>query len=476
VEGNPGSGKTILGMQFLHQGVIQRENGLFISFEEPADEILENTKNFGWNMRDVHIMTVLPNSENGRWYLPSKEDIKRLGDCFLMGNFIGNLRKKVHVLNIQRIVIDSLTALSCQYESVSELRRNILWLLTVLAELNCTTLLINENYTSSSGMEDFIARGIISLEKTDDRNLIEIKKMRGQDFVKGKHYFKIGTTGIRVFPNIELDNRYDILSERIETGVNGIDDMCRGGVVSGDATLLVGSPGTGKTLMGMTFLSHNAGENGKGIYISLKESASELISKKQVMSCSFKSLIARNQIQVMKPDLSSKSIEEHLYEIMFKTRDCDFVVVDSITGYRDYLEDGQYKNFIRKLLSIFKNNSITSFILAGTEEIFDFSKMEITGSLADNVILLRYFEVNSSVRKSINIIKMRACEHDTEVREYSITTNGVQVMTPLDVVRDISFDGPDNGRIQDLADVFGFDAVPTDIELPTSLKGDSNDL
>ena len=276
VEGSPGTGKSILGMQFLHQGVIQREKGIFISFEEPTNEIRENMRCFGWKMQNIHIITVLPNSENGRWYFPNKEDKKHPVECFQMKNFINDLTNKVNALNIKRIVIDSLTALSCQYESQSELRRNVLWLLTVLAKLDCTTLIINESYASSPSMEDFIARGIITLAKQNERNVIEIKKMRGQDFVKGKHYFKIGVTGIRVFPNIELDNKRNVSSLRIETGITGLDDMCKGGVIKGDTTLLIGSPGTGKTLMGLTFISHNVAKSEKGLYISLKENNLEL--------------------------------------------------------------------------------------------------------------------------------------------------------------------------------------------------------
>ncbi len=475
ITGDPGSGKSILGMQFLHQGVIEHEKGLFVSFEESCNEIIENMRCFGWDLRNIHIMTILPNLENGNWYLPAVIRKSAPGQVFIMQTFIEDLKEKIKVFNIKRIVIDSLTALSTQYNSTGELRRNLLWLLSMLADINCTTLLINEEYYNSPSVEDFIARGVISLTRKKEKNLLMIKKMRGQDFVRGEHYFRISTTGIRVYPNIKIINEHSVSTDRIKTGITGLDGMTRGGFLKGDVTLVIGSPGTGKTMMGMRYLIKNVNEMERGLYISLKENSSELGKKTPDMCKPFKTLLDNGAIKVLSPQFDSGSIEEHLYDIQYHFKDYKHVVVDTISSYRDYLPPHEYRDFLKKLISILKNNNITAILLSGTNEIFDFTRIdEVAGFLADNVILLRYFELDSSVRKSINIIKMRGCGHDTEVREYRITNDGIHIMMPIDIVHDMTPDNMEKNKYKALADVFGYEGAVEDIHLPIGEGGDND--
>jgi len=198
VSGTPGSGKTILSMQFLVNGYLQaKEKGFYISLEEDVDR-MENymSKSFGWPIKELR--------KKGKLILVRS-------DVYDFEKFKDLIETTVEKNGIERVVIDPITVLSLFFERPLEIRRSLLELDRMLKKLNCTSLLTCEipegsNAISSFGIEEFTSDGIIVLTyKIGAPRGIVIRKMRLVDHDKEIHPFEIKSgKGIIVYPTEKL--------------------------------------------------------------------------------------------------------------------------------------------------------------------------------------------------------------------------------------------------------------------------------
>lgn len=191
VTGGPGAGKSIFVMQFLMQSVRKGEDALYITLEEPYDEIRENMALFGWDTRPVRILDVSP--ESG-----SKEG----ADMYNLSYLEEELRHELDRRNHKRVGLDSTSTLRMLEESTLGGRRRILSIMKLLTERECTSLIICETTDNSATMESYLARGVIRLYTTttagEKIRAIGIEKMRGTSFDEHIRPFTISDSGITV--------------------------------------------------------------------------------------------------------------------------------------------------------------------------------------------------------------------------------------------------------------------------------------
>ncbi len=206
IAGPPGSGKTILGMHFLLQGIRDGISGLYISLSEPASEIRDNMSAFGWDISKVKILDVSPEGGTGVWVLPSDGLLESVR--FNVANLNSLISTELTVHNIGNIVIDSITALKELCERERDVRVDLLSLMNYLSENRCTSLLISESKGETVEVESFLGRGTIRLQTVflegKRKRSILIEKMRGTGFDEQARPMKITEKGIEVFPSESL--------------------------------------------------------------------------------------------------------------------------------------------------------------------------------------------------------------------------------------------------------------------------------
>ncbi len=206
IGGPPGSGKTILGLHFLLQGIRDGINGLYISLSEPAPEIRDNMGAFGWDISKVRILDVTPEGGTGVWVLPSDGFLESMR--FNIANLNSLISTEITVHRIGNIVIDSITALKELCERERDVRVDLLSLMNYLSENKCTSLLISESKGEIVDVESFLARGTIRLQTVfvegKRKRSIVIEKMRGTGFDEQARPMKITERGIEVFPSESL--------------------------------------------------------------------------------------------------------------------------------------------------------------------------------------------------------------------------------------------------------------------------------
>ncbi len=202
VAGPPGSGKTILGIHFLLQGIRDGINGLYITLSEPASEIKDNMSAFGWNLSKLKMLDATPEGGTGVWVLPSDGLLE--GVRFNVANLNSLISTELAVHNVGNIVIDSITALKELCERERDVRVDLLSLMNYLSENKCTSLLISESKGETVEIESFLARGTVRLQTVflegKRKRSILIEKMRGTGFDEQARPMRITEKGIEVYP------------------------------------------------------------------------------------------------------------------------------------------------------------------------------------------------------------------------------------------------------------------------------------
>jgi KaiC/GvpD/RAD55 family RecA-like ATPase len=206
IAGPPGSGKTILGMHFLLQGIEDGVRGLYISLSEPAAEIKDNMSAFGWDISRIRILDVSPEGGTGVWVLPTDGLLESVR--FNVANLNNLITTELTVHKVGNIVIDSITALKELCERERDIRVDLLSLMNYLSENRCTSLLISESLGDAVEVESFLARGTVRLQTVflngKRKRSILVEKMRGTGFDEEARPMKITRKGIEVYPSESL--------------------------------------------------------------------------------------------------------------------------------------------------------------------------------------------------------------------------------------------------------------------------------
>jgi len=299
-----------------------------------------------------------------------------------------------------------------------------------------TTLLVGE-YTRESITEApifAIADGIIQLDNESRgvqayRNL-EVLKMRGGDYFSGKHPFSITEDGVTVFPRVKMPpipETYPVGERRVSLGVPGLDEMAQGGVLSATSTLVVGSAGTGKTLLGLHFLLNGIRNGEPGLLVTLQETPSMLRVFASRYGWDLEKLEAEGLLHILYSSPVEIGVDEHAYMIhqTLAQSGARRVVIDSLKDIELATPDKvRYKDYIYSLVNDFRRQGISSLLTSEIPEMFGAFTVSRYGIsfVADNVVLLRYVELESRISRAVSILKMRGSNHDKTVREYQISS------------------------------------------------------
>lgn len=443
LKGGPGTGKTTLALHFLDEGTKNYEKCLFINFEESKEELINDAQKFGFEIDKINILDLTP----GGSYLKKEEyDIFNPSEVERVP-LITQIREKIKEIKPDRLVFDGLSNLYFLYESNYKLRKNIISLIQYLVESNITSLFITEK---SSGMDDilqYIASGVISIEFNGYERKLNVVKFRGSDYLKGFHALTIDSNGIRILPNLIYKRKIKNLnSEILSSNIEEIDMLLDSGIEANTNTIILGPTGVGKTTLAISFLRNALKKDKKaGIYL-FEEAEKVLLKRCEGVKMSLEEQIADNKLFIKNVNsLEYSPIEfSNIVREDVEKNELDIVFLDSITGYylsfvNEYYPKTDLLKYLHNLSNYLTSKGLTVFMTNEMENITgDFKSSGLGMSyLADNIIFLRYLEMNGELNKVIGVLKKRLSGFENKIREFKITDQGIIVGKPLDNVKGI---------------------------------------
>lgn len=430
--GPPGAGKTILAQQLAFTvASADRRVIYFTNVSEPHSKLMEHLGNFGFYKPDLL-------GEQVQLYNMTSQ-IRSFSLVDTLDFIVETVRKE----RAQLVVIDSFRGLKHVLTVTPSDRAAIFDMAAKLSLLDCTTVLVGE-YTPEEMQtepEFAIADGIIVLRHDTDgvqeRRSIRVLKLRGSSYLTGEHSFEITSAGLLVYPRQESlplpqQRRRSANNQRLSFGVTGLDEMLDGGVPRTSTTLIVGSAGTGKTLLSLSFLANGAAHGERGLHISFQETPDQLRRHTSHLSID-RDLRRRGKIEILSLSAVELSVDKAMAQIRqtVERHRPQRVVLDSLGALEQALQGtGRFDDLLFALSTYLRAQNITFILSREIASLFSTSLSISNQGLSyfvDNIILLRYVELSGEIRRALATLKLRGSDHDHHLRELIIQNGALRI-------------------------------------------------
>lgn len=439
VEGDPGTGKTTLAMQFIMTGVRAGEKALYITLSEPRSELQSSAESHGWDLDELPIAEFVPAEaslspeEQYTVFHPSEVEL---------ADTVQKLTQLIEKVKPERLVIDSLSELRLLAADSVRYRRQLLALKQFFAGRKATVLLLDDRSGENTDSQlQSIAHGVLRLEKVKrsygvTRRQFEIIKLRGSAFREGFHDYTITQGGMKVYPRLvasEHDTPFE--GEMIKSGMAELDAMFGGGVSRGSSVLLVGPSGGGKSSLAMHFAYAAACRGERAIVYAFDEVLRTAQDRAESLGMQVRAQIARGTLAMSQVDPAELSPGEFAWQIRqdVENRDTRVVVIDSLTGFLNAMPgERDLVLHLHELLAYLSQKGVITFIVLTQHGLVGPMQSDVDVSyLADAVVLLRYFETRGEIRRVVSVLKQRAGYHEPSLRELRFRKGGIEVGEPL---------------------------------------------
>ncbi|MDY7015025.1 MAG: circadian clock protein KaiC, partial [Cyanobacteriota bacterium] len=315
--GTSGTGKTLLAIQFLYNGIkYLDEPGVFVTFEESPIDIITNARSFDWDLQQL--------IDEGKLFIldasPDPEGQEVVGN-FDLSALIERIQYAIRKYKAKRVSIDSVTAVFQQYEGASVVRREIFRLVARLKQIGVTSIMTTERVeeygpVARYGVEEFVSDNVIILRNVLEgerrRRTAEILKLRGTTHMKGEYPFTITNDGINIFPLGAMRLTQKSSNVRISAGVKTLDEMCGGGFFKDSIILATGATGTGKTLLVSKFLDEGCKQGERSILFAYEESRAQLSRNANSWGVNFEEMESKGLLKLLCTYPESAGLEDHL--------------------------------------------------------------------------------------------------------------------------------------------------------------------
>jgi circadian clock protein KaiC len=447
VQGVTGSGKTLMGLEFIYRGITEyNQPGLIVVFETSPDKLVRDAGGFGWNLGELQQQKKLQII----FTTPQVFDQElRSPDSLLL--------ETASQMGARRIFVDGIgllnPALIGSDSGHGRYRELLQQLMESLNRENLTAMLSLEigrapDSTAAAEITDFLADTVIQLgRERHGRHMqrsLEILKSRGQDYEGGEHTLQIiSGRGLEVFRRVQAPLRANLTqptsaAKRAVIGVEAVDTLIGGGVFDGSTTMVVGVSGVGKTVLATQILREGAlKQKTRGLLISLDEHPAQIIRNAQTLGLDLEEQVANGTIQILFESPQELDVDAHYARIVrvIEERDIQRMVIDGMTSYSTAIgEASVYRDFFHAIVAYSKQRLMTTFFNYENPEFLGISSYMPdfpVSSIVDNLILMSLVEINNSLHRCISVVKSRGSKHSFDTREFLIGQGGISLV-PLE--------------------------------------------
>ncbi len=440
VEGDPGTGKTTIALQFLLEGIRNGERVIYVTLSESKTELEQVARSHGWSTDSLQIYEMVPpqddliGEEQYTVFHPSEVEL---------ADTITAILEQVDLVKPQRVVFDSLSELRMLARDPLRYRRQILALKRHFAGRACTVLLLDDR--TAEGSHDLqlqsIAHGVIMMQSLErdfgiKRRRLEVRKLRGSSFREGFHDYTIQTGGIAIFPRlIAAEHNPGFQRHSVPSGLKELDELFGGGIDTGTSTLFIGPAGCGKSTLALRYAVSAAQRGDKAMIFTFDEAFATLVDRARGLGMDPTSCITQGTLEIQQIDPAELSPGEFVDRVRHLVEDQQLrvLVVDSMNGFLNAMPHEQFLAMqLHELLAYLGQQGVATILTLAQHGFIGNMQTPVDVSyLADSVLVFRYFEFGGEVRQALSVLKKRSGRHERAIRELRFSKNSLTVGEPL---------------------------------------------
>ncbi len=437
INGGPGTGKSVIALEFLYRGALAGEPGIFVTFEERVAAMRSNALTLGWDLE--------PLEKSGKLFiLEARVDPEAIiSGTFNMRGLLAIVGGKATAMGARRVVFDALDALMRLFDDPARERNEIYALHEWLTDRGMTAILTVKATKDNTILPryeflEFMADCVITVTKLPSEHVstreLQVIKYRGSDFGGNAYPFVSAEGGIRLIPISTFDLQHKPLGQYVTSGNAELDKMLGGGYRQGSSVLITGTSGTGKTTLVNTFVHAACGRGEKVLFLGYEESAEAMVTSMLSPGIDLRPDVESGKMKILTVMPEAMSTEQHLVRTFeaIEHFQPEHVIVDAISSFQRMGSQRAAFEFAMRLVSTCKDHGITVLMVnqsAGMQNAQEISGLGIS-SIIDTVIFLRFLESDGELNRVLLIMKSRGTKHSNQYREYRITDRGIEVTMP----------------------------------------------
>jgi circadian clock protein KaiC len=437
--GGPGAGKTTLAHQIMFANTtVERPALYFTVLGEPTLKMLRYQRQFSFFNSDLAGSAI-------QFINLSEEVMDRDLDDVLIRIVDEVERAKPGLVFVDSFRTIGMRSGNVERDARSPLDQFVQRLAIHLTSWEVTSFLLGEYAEQEQRNPVFtVADGILWLSQATDRNSVvrklQVIKARGRAPMPGLHTFRITDNGLQIFPRIPEQTRARKAqkTKRLSTGVPGMDEMIGGGVIAGDAVMLTGPAGSGKSTIATQFIAEGLSKGETGVIAVFEEYPENYLARANVRNPAIGKMIGAGKLELIYLRPLDLSVDEALAAILEAVQrlKATRVVIDSLSGFEvalapTFRED--FRESLYRLVGALTATGVTVFMTA--EVVEGFADVRFTSEkvsfITDEIIIQRYIELEGELCRVMAVIKMRGSDHSHEIRRYEVTADGVVVGEPM---------------------------------------------